>query len=67
MFNKLNIFLIMEKIQISEEKTLCKEKNILNILNLAYKINQNELGVRLFGDMFVDNNKDNFKLFINEK
>ena len=46
MFNKLIIFLIKEKINSSEEKTLCNEKNTLNVLNLAYKINQNELGVK---------------------
>ena len=57
----------MEKIQTSEEKKLSNEKNTLNILNLAYKVNKNELVVRLFGGMFVDNNKDNFKLFINDK
>ena len=57
----------MEKIQVDEKKELSNETNALNILNLAYKVNKNELSIRLFGERFVDNNKDNFKLFINEK
>ena len=66
MFNELIIFQIMEEIQ-GEKKALNNEKTTLNVLNLAYKVNKNELEIRLFGETFVYNNKDNFKLFINEK
>ena len=54
----------MEEVQIGDEKTLNAEQNHLNILDLAYKVNNDEPEVRLFGDIFVENNKDNFKLFI---
>ena len=40
--------------------------NILNEMIIKYKINDNGK-VKLFGDDFVNNNKDNCKLIINGK
>ena len=39
----------------------------LNELNLSYKIKNPNQNLRIFGNMFYENNVDNFKLFINEK
>ena len=57
----------MEEKKAEKENALNDKEPNLNVLNLAYKINKNESVIRLFGDIFVENNKDNFKLFVNEK
>ena len=41
--------------------------NTLNELSLLYKVPVLDDKVRLFGDVFVENNENNFKLFVNEK
>ena len=57
----------MEEIKAGKENTLKEDKPFLNELNLAYKVNKNDSVIRLFGNNFVENNKNNFKLVVNEK
>ena len=38
--------------------------NTLNELSLLYKVPVLDDKVRLFGDVFVENNENNFKLFV---
>ena len=42
------------------------KKNNKNEINIIYKINKNEKNIKLFGQKFVKNNKQNcFILFVN--
>ena len=44
-----------------------KNNNKGNILFLKYKISNDEKDIRIFGDQFVENNKGNLRLTINDK
>ena len=57
----------MEENNNKESKTKINTNNIINIALIKYKKNNNQKGIRLFGDQFVENNKGNIKLTINNK
>ena len=42
-------------------------KNINNEIDIKYKIKENKKEIQIFGKEFVNNNKDNFRIFINDK
>ena len=44
-----------------------KNNNENNEMNIIYKINKNEEKIKLFGSKFINNNKQNCILFINDK
>ena len=45
---------------------ICEKMIINNVITLKYKIKNNEK-IRIFGDFFVKNNKNNYQLIVNEK
>jgi len=57
----------MDKIQEKKDITNENEQDTLNELILLYKIQGQEDNIRIFGDAFVENNQNNFDLFLNDK
>ena len=51
----------------SSNQSGIKEIQGLNELNLSYKIKNPKQNLRIFGNIFYENNKDNFKLFIDDQ
>ena len=44
-----------------------EEINKLNEITIIYKIKGNEVGIKLFGEEFIKNNKDKCKIIIENK
>ena len=66
-FNKgtLIAFPIIEFQDIKNVKTIIPKK--LNSMNIRYKINNEDIKLRLFGEIFVKNNKNNCNIIIDGK
>ena len=58
-------FPIIEFQNIKNEKKIIKKK--LNSMTIRYKINNEDIKLRLFGEEFVKNNKNNCNIIIDEK
>ena len=52
---------------LSPENFKVNETKDLNVINLTYKVKDRNQNLRIFGDRFYENNRNNFKLFINEE
>ena len=64
------IIYVFENLRINKSKKLIEDLNlkqsIINELKIKYKVEKNEKKIKIFGDEFVKNNKNNFKIFLNQ-